>query len=201
MTERLPSRGALPCAVALFAVLLVPPVRNALEASMTMQMLVQIPLLAGVGMLLARALPRRALVAIEPWNRHGASALVLASFAAALWMLPRALDAAVNDPLAAAAKHVSLPLAVGLPLALAWPRMGFIARGVLLLESVATLFRLGWLYSVSTERLCNNYLLGDQQQLGRWLLALGAMLSVTIACKLLWGRFALPAETRPGASG
>jgi len=185
-----PWQGA-PAGAALLAVLLVPPVRHAIEASMTAQMLVQIPLLGAAGVLLARSLPGRLIEAIEPWNRQGLSTLVLAMVAGMFWMLPRMLDAAATEPLVAAARIVSLPLLVGMPLAIAWPRMGFIVKGVFLLECLATLYRLGWLYLVSPERLCNNYLLDDQQLLGRCLLALGVALTLAIAGKLLWGRFNL----------
>jgi hypothetical protein len=176
-------------AALLFLVLLAPPLRHALQASMTGQMLVQIPLLAAAGWLAARALPARLSAAIESWNEHGIGGLVLATLASAYWMLPRALDAAVTDPSIAIAKHLSVPLLIGLPLALSWPRMGFIVKGVLLLEGIATLLRLGWLYLVSPERLCNLYLLDDQQRLGRLLLLIGTALFLGVACKLLWGRF------------
>lgn len=179
----------------LLLLLLAPPVRSVLEASMTAQMLVQIPLLAAAGALLAPSLPKGALAAIERWNEQGIASLVLATLAAAFWMLPRSLDAAASAPLTAGAKYLSVPLLIGLPLALAWPRMGFIVKGVFLLECVATLFRLGWLYLVSPERLCNNYLLDDQQRLGRCLLFLGAGLVLAIAWKLLWGRFDAAKET------
>jgi hypothetical protein len=84
-----------------------------------------------------------------------------------------------------------VPLLVGLPLAQSWPRSSFVVRGVFLLELIATLFRLGWLYLVSPLRLCNNYLLDDQQRLGQILIAAGAILLLWIAWKLLWGRFDL----------
>ncbi|HEX5477689.1 MAG TPA: hypothetical protein VFX09_07520 [Burkholderiales bacterium] len=201
MIERL-RRAEACCVVAalLLLMLLAPPVKAALEASMSAQMLVQIPLLAAAGALFAHALPKGVLSAIEPWNEQGISSLVLATFAAAFWMLPRSLDAAATDPLMAGAKYLSVPLLLGLPLALAWPRMSFIVRGVFLLECIATLFRLGWLYLVSPERLCNNYLLDDQQRLGRYLLFLGAALVLAIAWKLLWGRFEAAEETSLGRS-
>jgi hypothetical protein len=180
---------------ALLAALAMPAVRHALEASMTAQMLVQIPLLAAAGVLAARLLPGRVIAAIGPWNRGGASALVLATFASVFWMLPRSLDASVGEPLLAAAKYASVPLAIGLPLGLAWPRMGFVLKGVFLLESIATLLRLGWLYRVSPERLCNNYLLHDQQRLGSLLLAAGGALAFAIGWKLFCGRF----RPSPGA--
>ncbi|MEO6030572.1 MAG: hypothetical protein ABIP61_01515 [Burkholderiaceae bacterium] len=190
---RRPGRIAALAALALL-VLLAPPVRHALESSMTAQMLLQVPLLIGVGVLLARALPPAVVARLAPWNQLGITGLVLASVASALWMLPRALDASVTEPLVATAKYLSLPLLVGLPFALSWPRMNFIVRGVFLLELMATFFRLGWLYLISPERLCNLYLLDDQQRLGQYMLVIGAVLFLGVACKLLWGRFDIPAE-------
>jgi len=186
-----PGRLRHPGRIAALALLLlfVPPLRQALESSMTAQMLLQLPLLAGIGILGSLALPARAQVAIGRWNHHGITGLVLASVASALWMLPRMLDASAAEPLFAAAKYLSVPLLIGLPLGLSWPRAGFIVRGVLLLEVVATFFRLGWLYLISPERLCQLYRLDDQQRLGQAMLVIGCVLLFGVAAKLLWGRF------------
>ena len=189
MIARLRPADAACGAAVLLLVLLAPPLRHALQSSMTAQMLVQIPLLAAAGWLAAMALPARLSAAIDTCNEHGIGGLLLATLASAFWMLPRALDAAVTDPWLAIAKYLSVPLLIGLPLALSWPRMGFVVKGVLLLEGIATLLRLGWLYLVSPERLCNLYLLDDQQRLGRLLLLIGAALFLGVACKLVWGRF------------
>lgn len=183
-----PGRRAAIAAVLLIASAL-PPLRHALEASMTAQMLVQLPLLAGVGYVVGRAVPVRMAASLAEWNHRGVTGFVLASLASAYWMLPRLLDASVSEPGIAAAKFVSVPLLVGLPLALSWPRSSFVVRGVLMLESIASLFRLGWLYLISPVRLCNNYLLDDQQRLGQMLIAIGALLFLWIAARLLWGRF------------
>jgi hypothetical protein len=187
--KRLRPRDAAFIAAMLFLVVLAPPVKQALEASMTTQMLVQIPLLIAVGLLVARVLPVGVPPTIDEWNYRGISGLTLATITSVLWMLPRALDASVTDPGVAVAKYLSLPFLIGLPLALSWPRMSFVVRGVFLVECIATLFRLGWLYLVSTERLCNLYLLDDQQRLGQYLLLIGAALLLGVAWKVIWGRF------------
>ena len=176
-------------AALLFVVLLLPPSRGWLEGSMTLQMLLQIPLLIGIGCLLPAALPQRLIAGIARWNQHGISSLILASLAGMFWMLPRSLDGSVSEPWMAIAKFVSVPLLIGLPLGLGWPRMGFVVRGVFLLELIATFFRLGWLYLASPIRLCNNYLLDDQQQLGEYMLVIGGLLLAGVVAKLLWGRF------------
>jgi hypothetical protein len=194
---------ALRLAALLVLVLLAPPIRRGLEATMTAQMLVQIPLLVAAGWLLSCAVPARVLAIVGRSNYRGITGLVLASAAAAFWMLPRSLDAATSQPLMAGAKYLSVPLLIGLPFALGWPRMGFIVRGVLLVEVVASFFRLGWLYLISPIRLCNNFALDDQRQLGGYLLAIGGGLLVWLAWKLLWGRFEsfssayLPPATMP----
>lgn len=172
----------------LWCALALPPVKHALEASMTLQMLVQIPLLALAGWWLRPLLPRRVSDSLAAWNRSGITGFVLASLVAMVWMLPRAMDAALEVPWVEAAKFTSVPLLIGLPLALSWPRAGFVVRGVLLVEVIATAFRLGWLYLFSPERLCSNYLLGDQQQLGRIMLAIGVSIVLVLAWKLMWGR-------------
>ncbi len=182
----------IPAAALLWLVLLTPPVRHALEASMTAQMLVQIPLLMLVGWLLRRAVPQRLRAAIDGWNSYGITGLLLALITATYWMLPRALDAASSNPLAATAKFLSVPLLIGLPWALSWPHMNFIVKGVFLVEFIATFFRLGWLYVTSPDRVCNNYLLGDQQRLGQGMLVIGCVLVGWIAYKLLWSRFTIP---------
>jgi hypothetical protein len=181
----------------LLAILLVPAVRRALEATMLAQMLVQIPLLAAFGWLSLSFLPMPARARIDRWNANGISGLVVASLGAMYWMLPRALDAAVADAGVAALKFVSVPLVIGLPLALSWPRAGFVVRGVFLAEVIATLFRLGWLYRVSPVRLCSAYPLDDQQRLGTSLLVLGTLLFAFVAYSLVFGDW----RRRPASIG
>lgn len=164
-----------------------PQVRQMLEATMTLQMLVQIPLLAVAGWFVGRAIPHRIAAVIARWNGGGIPGLLLATFVGMVWMLPRMMDAAVDDGWFALAKFVSVPLLIGVPVALSWPRAGFVVRGVFLLELIATTFRLGWLYLVSPTRLCSNYLLGDQQQLGKYLVGIGIATCLVLAWKLMWG--------------
>jgi hypothetical protein len=182
-----------------YLALLVPPIKHVLEASMTAQMLLQIPLLVGVGCLLSKALPAGARAIADDWNYGGITGLVIASVASAFWMLPRTLDAAVTEPLVDMVKYLSVPLLIGVPFALSWPRMTFIVRGVFLVEFIATFFRLGWLYLICPDRLCNLYLLDDQQRLGQFMLLLGAALFLGVAAKLIWGRFDSLVESRPAS--
>lgn len=172
-----------------YLTLMVPPVRHAVEATMTGQMLVQIPLLIAIGYFLGRAMSPYLPSWIAHWNHGGVTGLVLTSIAGLVWMLPRLLDASVAEPWAILAKFVSVPLLIGLPFGISWPRAGFIVRGVFLLEFIATFFRLGWLFVISPTRLCSNYLLSDQQRLGEYLLFIGAGLLLITVFKLMFGRF------------
>lgn len=171
----------------LWAVLAVPPVRHALESTMTLQMLAQIPLLALAGWWIARGAPDGFKRRLAGWNHGGISGLLLASLTGLVWMLPLAMDAALDDPRVTLAKFLSVPLLIGAPIALSWPRAGFVVRGVVLVELIATAIRLGWLYLISPVRLCSNYLLDDQQQLGKILLVIGFGILLALAWKLMWG--------------
>ncbi|MGH8303982.1 MAG: hypothetical protein ACRETG_00045 [Steroidobacteraceae bacterium] len=170
-------------------VLLLPPARRVLETTMTAQMLLLMPLLVVAGVLLRAALPPRVVRLSAPWDYRGITGLVLASVASAFWLLPHLLDSAVSQPAVDAARYVSIPLLIGLPFSVSWPRMSFIVRGVFLLECIATLFRMGWLYLIWPDRLCNNYLLDDQQRLGQCLVLIGLAACVLVGVKLLWGHF------------
>lgn len=172
----------------LWLVLATPVARGFLEASMSLQMLVQMPLLGLAGYLLARQLPERVRRVLAAWDRGGVSGLLLASVVSLPWMLPRLMDAALAEPWVELAKFTSLPLLIGLPLALSWPRAGLVVRGVFLMEMVATVFRVGWLYLVAPQQLCVNYLVDDQQRLGTALLVLGVLATLVLACQLMWGQ-------------
>lgn len=171
----------------LWAALAIPPMRHTLESAMTLQMLVQIPLLALAGWWLAQGTPGWLERPLAAWNHRGISGLLLASLTGMVWMLPLAMDAALDDPRVTLAKFLSVPLLIGAPIALSWPRAGFVVRGVVLIELIATMLRLGWLYLISPVRLCSNYLLDDQQRLGKILLVVGFAILLVLVWKLMWG--------------
>ena len=104
----------------LVALLALPWTRQWLESVMILHMLVQIPLLAGAGALMVIDLPATWRARLASWNRNGVSGILMAVAASSWWMAPRALDAALASPAMELAKFVSLPLFVGVPLALSW---------------------------------------------------------------------------------
>ena len=183
-----PTRYRCVVGVVLWALLAVPPARHLLGATMQRQMLAQLPLLAVAGWLCAQCTPIWLAQLLAPWNRRGISGLLLASLTGIAWMLPRATDAALVDPQITLAKFLSVPLLIGGSIAVSWPEAGFVVRGVVLTEVIATTMRLGWLFLISPVRLCSNYLLDDQQRLGKSLLSVGFAILVVLIWRLMWGR-------------
>ena len=163
-------------AFAVWLLIAVGPAGPYLEASLLKHVLVEIPLLIITGIFAGNLLKARiagVLIVIS------IPAILLACFTLAFWMIPRWLDASLGNEFTACMKYLSLPLLVGIPLALSWQILHPVARGVIKIEFLAMLFRLGWIYLVSPDRLCNNYLLGEQQQLGYMLIVLGFAFGIT----------------------
>lgn len=194
-----PTRALLPAA-GLWLLLSVLSVRAWLESSMALHMLVQLPLLAGIGYCIGaawmRARPGGAaarLTGVQSFNSGGATGILAASFVMVLWMLPRLLDLARLDAAVDAIKFISVP-AAGLAVALSWPRLPAIARAVVHLEVIATLARFGWGYLAADERLCLAYLVDDQKLTGEILLGIGAAYAVAVAWRPMFG---CVSRTRP----
>jgi hypothetical protein len=160
----------------LYLLLAASPLRGWLEATMTGHMLVQIPLLAAVGWGVSHALSPMTRTRLLASCGGPFPPVLVSTFASSYWMLPRALDAALADPLVEAAKLVGVPLAVGFPLALAWPRLGAIARGFVLTNAFSMLAVLGWLYLAAPVRVCNAYAEQDQATAGRWMVTMAVVL-------------------------
>jgi hypothetical protein len=169
----------------LYVVLIAPPVAAWLEASMVGHMLVQIPLLALVGALVARAAAGGRGAVLGGFNGAGIPGLLVAAFAAAVWMLPRTLDAALRSPFVEAAKFTTVPLLLGAPLALSWPLLPPIARGFIWANLISHAAVLGWIYTVAPNRLCTRYLFDQQAALG------AALLFVALALLLGFAWYAI----------
>lgn len=160
----------------LYLLLATPAARGWLEASMTGHMLLQIPLLAAIGIVSSRLLSERCQNVLLAAAGGAIPCVLTALFVSSYWMLPRALDAALTEPLVEIAKFVSLPMFVGLPLGLAWKRLNVIGRGFVWTNFFSMLAVLGWLYIVAPVRLCNNYLADQQGQAGWWMVKLAMLL-------------------------
>lgn len=183
----------------LYLVLATPAARAWMEATMTAHMLLQIPLLAAIGVMSCQLLPQRLQDSLLAAAGGAIPCVLLASFAASYWMLPRALDGALTDPLDEAAKFLSLPLLVGLPLGLAWKRFGILGRSLVWTNGISMLVVLGWLYIVAPVRVCNNYLVDQQETAGWWMVKLSVLLFAWWLCSFFTGGG--PAHSDPsGAS-
>ena len=172
----------LPAAAALLLVLALPPARQFLEASMTRHMLVQFPLLALGGFLLAGTLPRQVLERINRWNDYGITGLFATALLLALLMIPRVLDLALVDVRIEIAKWLAL-LASGAALRLSWRPAGWLVQGFFLGNVLPMTAVVGYLFESSPVRVCNAYLLDDQARLGQGLEWLsGIVAAVWFAC-------------------
>jgi hypothetical protein len=164
----------------LWIALWIAPVRLALERDMAVHMIVQLPLLAGVGYLLAAALRRHEPRWFAQADWLGIPGLLLVILATSFWMLPRMLDAALADPLIDIVKFLSMPLLVGMPLGLSWPRMPALGRAFLWANFIPKLGAIGGLYLAAPTRLCTYYRL-DQQATAGW-----ALIAVAVALGFTW---------------
>ena len=185
--------AALLAAAALFAIVAT-PVGRWMALTMAGHVLVQIPMLIAAGFVFGRQIEswiRRALTVL---NAGGIAGILLASFTIAFWMIPRWLDGSLTSDWIAGAKYLSLVLLAGMPLAWSWSRLHPIARGVVKIEFLAMLFRLGWLYLISPDRFCNNYLLTDQVWLGRGMIVVAISLSITWMIPVFFGEFSTESE-------
>ena len=180
---------------ALWAGLVLSPVRTMLESGMALHMVVQLPLLAVVGVLLSVVLcpiePRR----LTDVDWLGLPGLTLALFAMSYWMLPRSLDSALADPGVEFAKFLSVPLLIGLPLASSWQRLPLLGRDFVLAHFVSLLGTIGGLYLGVPIRLCAYYRLDQQIVTGWSLIAIAAALTVSSFLAAFFGR--VHVESRP----
>lgn len=175
----------------IIALLALPPVRGALERVMIGHMLIQIPLLAVGGGLVAAALPPRWKARIAPWNEGGVAGMLMALIASSWWMVPRALDWALLSPRMEALKFLSLPLLVGAPVALSWPRLGGLRRGFVVANVLPMWAVVGWLYAAAPVRVCNFYLADQQVTAGI------GLLTVSLALAVILGVVAFVTESAP----
>jgi hypothetical protein len=183
----------------LIGVLALPALRRLLEAQMAAHMLVQIPLLALTGVLFASAIGARMRRSLEPYNEHGMPGMLVVLFASSYWMLPRALDAALDSAAMEIIKFLSVPLLVGLPLALSWPRVGPVGRGFVVANAISMIGVIGWLYRQSPVRLCNYYLIDQQVLLGDCLLGLALLMGLAYTVGAFVGSLSASERALDGA--
>ncbi|MBU6465004.1 MAG: hypothetical protein KGK01_03175 [Bradyrhizobium sp.] len=171
------------------------PLRYSLESDMALHMTVQIPLLIGIGLLLSpfvRSIEPRWLVDADWLGIPGMVAVVLVT---SFWMIPRALDSALSDPLTDAAKFVTLPLAAGLPLGLSWRRMPPLGRAFIWANFIPKLGAIGGLYLAAPVRLCAYYRIDQQTEAGWALVTIAAALGISWFIIVFFGLQSAPLKT------
>lgn len=174
----------LPAASLLLGLLALPATRDWLEASMTWHMLVQFPLLALAGFGLAASLPQRWVARMNGWNGHGITGLFAAALLLALLMIPRLLDLALVDGRIELAKFLAL-LVCGAAVQLSWQPAGLLVQGFFLGNVLPMTVVVGYLFESSPVRLCNAYLLGDQERLGQGLVWIAAAVALAWFARLV----------------
>lgn len=148
-------------AITIFAVCLI--FRHWMEAHPATHALVLLPLLAISGWLAVMALG----LDLDRIKRSVATAISLfVVFTILFWMLPRWIDASLVDPWTELAKFVSAPLLIGGGIALGWRRTHPLFRGFLKANAISMLGVMSFLYTHAPVRICNSYLVSEQEQLG-----------------------------------
>ncbi len=179
------SRNQAILALLLIICLATPGARSLLEREMVSHVLIQIPLLAICGVWVGNYLSKSRQLHI-PY--HIALPLFLvALFTLMFWMLPRMLDASLEQAGYIAAKFVTLPFLLGIPLALSWGSLGISTKAFVMTNTVSMLAVLAWLYLESPVRLCNYYLADEQKKLGIYLLCILGAVSFYWIAKLFIG--------------
>ena len=164
----------------------VSPISTILESTMVGHVLLQLPLLVTIGLFAADVVTAKLKNMIILINAGGIFGCISITFIFLVWMIPRWLDASLVYETVALAKYASL-IVGGVLLRMSWPIAHPITRGLLQIEFIAMLLRLGWLYLISPERLCNSYLLSDQIWLGRGLLIIAFALCLTWLIPIFFG--------------
>lgn len=155
------------------------------ESGMTTHMGMLIPLLIILGGRVALPLLRSRPWVAE-WGRcYRFSLLLFALFTILLWMLPRLLDASLYQREMAVLKWLTLPVA-GMALVLCWRYLPWLLRAVLHLEAIATLLRLGWLYTAAPQEYCVSYGIDDQQRLGDMLIVYALVYGAVLGLRVMF---------------
>jgi len=146
-----------------------------LEASMLRHMCIQFPLLLLCGWLLPGSLamqscPRRL-------DEYGITGLTLLLFVSAYWMIPRALEMSLTSHVAQAGKVASLIL-LGALLPGSLKRSPWVVQLFFLGNFGAMMAIAGIQYQNMPQRLCNAYLLDDQNLTGVALVAASVLISI-----------------------
>jgi hypothetical protein len=164
--------------------------RDALTSSMALHMVVHIPGILVAGVLAGYALLARFGTPVkgtagrlwrqyEKYNAYGVPGLLLATLLGAYWMIPKALDQVLASAPADVLKFVVL-FGAGIIMADSLKRSNNVIKLFFVGNFCWMMAVVGMMYQQDTTRLCNFYLLNDQQYAGMGLVIL------SIALPVLW---------------
>lgn len=166
------------------ALLLAAVLEPLLTDSMSSHMLLHIPLILLSGFLAAMALCaggaatttrlRSLREHYAKYNEYGIPGLLLCTFVAAYWMIPRSLDQVLVSAPANVVKYLGLFIA-GMALCDSLRRSNSVINLFFLGNFSWMTAIVGLLYQDNPERLCNFYLLGDQEVAGRGLVIVAVL--------------------------
>ncbi|MGB3289588.1 MAG: hypothetical protein WBA83_09955 [Burkholderiaceae bacterium] len=154
-----------------------------LTRSMSLHMLLHIPLIVLSGFGAARALVERAGAACwlsglgaryAKYNEYGIPGLLLCNLVAAYWMIPKSLDEVLVSASANGLKYLGLFIA-GMVLCDSLRRANSVIMVFFLGNFSWMTAIVGLLYQDNPQRLCNFYLLGDQEIAGRGLVIIAIL--------------------------
>lgn len=181
--------GPTGASLLLLAVALVP--HAWLEARMMTHMFVQLPLLITVGVLLGERARTARLPALD--TPTTVAAFVLVTGIVSTWMIPRALDAAVEQGLVNAGKVLSLVLA-GAMGRVAWGQATWPVRTFVFGNTAWMTASAGLVFLDTPARLCTSYGQGEQRQAGVALIVVTVM-AVLMAATSFFRSASPPAPT------
>lgn len=175
--RRVPTGLAGPLA-ALPLLLLWSPLRQLLEGSMALHMLVELPLLLASGWAAGALLAHHRLPVGLPRliDAHGVLGLAFASCVGALWMIPSMLDLSLLDAGVQWAKYGAWWLA-GMVLRASWRRSEPEIAAFFIGNMAWMLATAGLLYQDEGQRLCVSYLVDEQAITGKGLIVFALALA------------------------
>ncbi|WEN42845.1 hypothetical protein CKCBHOJB_02445 [Thauera sp. GDN1] len=163
---------------ALPLLLLLAPLRQLLEGSMALHMLVELPLLLASGWAAGAVLAHHRLPAGLPRliDASGVLGLAFASCVGALWMIPAMLDLSLLDTGVQWAKYGAWWLS-GVLLRASWRRSEPEIAAFFIGNMAWMLATAGLLYQDEGQRLCVSYLVDEQAITGKGLIVLALVLA------------------------
>ena len=190
MRVNAPSRLYAAASAALLALAII--FRHTLTSTMALHMLVHIPMILLAGALAGHAClagrqcgnVRRLAGRFAKYNGYGIPGLLFVTFMLGYWMIPRSLDHVLVSAAADSGKFLGLLIA-GLLLFDSLRRADKVVRLFFVGNFSWMTAIAGLLYQENPARLCNFYLLGDQEVAGMGLV----VIAVAVPTLWLWAEY------------